>query len=699
MNRLADAVSPYLLQHADNPVDWWPWGEAAFAEARRRDVPVFLSVGYATCHWCHVMAHESFEHAPTAAALNRAFVCVKLDREERPDLDALIMEACLALNGSGGWPLTALLTPDTREPFYVATYLPRESRGGRIGVTELAANVARFWAEDPDGVRRSAAGIADHVRDLATADTDGALGASHLERAAASLLRRYDAEHGGFGLSPKFPTPHHIGFLAREAVRRGDAALAEPAAETLRAIRRGGIWDHVGGGLHRYATDRVWLVPHFEKMLYDQAGLASAALDAFVATGAPDLAEIARETLDAMLRDFALPSGAFASAWDADSPDAEGHSEEGAFTVWTETELADVLGPEEAAFARAAFGTTPEGTYRDEATGALTGANVLHHPAPPDALAESLGLSRSAFDTRLGSVKARLFARRAERPPPLLDDKVLTDWNGWACAALARGAVVLNEPRYAAAARRALDWIDATLNGAPGSEPGAGSGDLMHRARTVDGATEAGITGMLGDYAFLALARIELYQAELCTDDLARALHRFETLDARFSTGEVWATSTAPDLLVPPVELDDGAMPSANSAAALVAVRLTRLTGRADLEARAARALRAPEATLTRPDRATFWMTAVGWSLSNREIVVTGPDDEAAPLVETIRDARLLTADVLRVRPGDSAVRTLAPFAAVLGQSDVPLAFVCENQACALPTASPAALRRQLDDA
>ena len=687
MNRLADAVSPYLLQHAGNPVDWWPWGEAAFAEARRRDVPVFLSVGYATCHWCHVMAHESFEHAPTAAMLNRAFVCVKLDREERPDVDALMMDACLALNGSGGWPLTALLTPDTREPFYVATYLPRESRGGRIGVQELASNVARFWAEDPDGVRRSASGIADHVRGLAKPETHGALGEAHLERAAASLLRRYDAAHGGFGLSPKFPTPHHAGFLAREAVRRGGPALAAPAVATLRAIRRGGIWDHVGGGIHRYATDRVWLVPHFEKMLYDQAGLATAALDAFAATGEPDLAEIARETLDAMLRDFALPCGAFASAWDADSPGADGHSEEGAFTVWTEAELAAVLGAD-AAFARAAFGTTPEGTYRDEATGALTGANVLHHPAAPDDLARTLGLSRDAFDARLADVVGRLRSARAERPPPLLDDKVLADWNGWACAALARGAVGLGEPRYADTARRALDWIDDTMRDADGA--------LVHRARTAGGETEVGIPAMLGDYAFLALARLELYQAQFRTADLVRALDLFDTLDARFSVGDLWATSTADDLLAAPVELDDGAMPSAHSAAALVAVRLARLTGRADLEARAARAQRAPDATLERPDAATFWLTAVGWSLASREVVVAGPDDAAAAFVDAVRAAGALTSDVLRVRPGDAEVARLAPFAAGLLPATGAVGAVCRDGACGLPTAAPGEVAARL---
>ena len=685
-NRLADALSPYLQQHAENPVDWWPWGEAAFAEARRRDVPVFLSVGYATCHWCHVMAHESFEHAPTAAALNEAFVCVKLDREERPDVDALYMDACLALNGSGGWPLTALLTPDTREPFYVATYLPRQSRGRRIGVQELAASVTRFWTKDPRGVRRSAADVARQVRALASAETAGAQGDEHLRRAAASLARRYDAEHGGFGLAPKFPTPHHLSFLAREAVRRGDAELARMAAETLRAIRRGGVWDHVGGGVHRYATDRVWLVPHFEKMLYDQAGLALAACDAFAATGDADLAALARETLDALLRDFRLPSGAFASAWDADSPDAQGHSEEGAFTVWTEAELANVLGPDDAAFARLAFGTTPEGTYRDEATGALTGANVLHHPAPPDALAARAGLARDAFDARLDAVRLRLREARAERPPPLLDDKVLADWNGWACAALARGAVVLGEARYAAAARRALDWIDATLTGDDG---------LLHRARTVGGQTEAGIPGMLGDYAFLALARLELYQAELQTDDLARALALFEALDARFSRGDVWASSQADDLLVAPVELDDGAMPSANSVAALVAVRLARLTGRADLEARAARARRAPDATLQRPDSATFWLQATQWALGGREVVLAGTLDDtgypldAAPLLDAVRAAQPLTADVLLHRPDDAALVALAPFAAELAPVDGrATAYVCREQACELPTTS-----------
>ena len=414
MNRLADTDSPYLLQHAGNPVDWWPWSDAAFDEARRRGVPVFLSIGYATCHWCHVMEHESFEDADAARALNRAFVCVKVDREERPDVDAVYMAAVLAATGRGGWPLTALVTPDTREPFWVGTYLPRESRGGRIGVLDLAENVSQHWADNADGVRQSAAELADVVRRMASVEPGDALGEADLESAADALAQRFDAERGGWGLAPKFPTPHHALFLLRRAAQTGETDLAEMAVATLRAIRAGGIWDHVGGGLHRYATDREWLLPHFEKMLYDQALYALACTEAAHATGADDLADAATDTLDYVLRDLRSETGAFHSAEDADSLDAAGHREEGAFYVWTLDELADVLGPDDAAFAADVWGATPEGNYLDEATRRRTGASVLHLPAPdlavgPYAAAASrLGLSPDALRQRLG----------AFRPPP-----------------------------------------------------------------------------------------------------------------------------------------------------------------------------------------------------------------------------------------------------------------------------------------
>ena len=514
-NRLADANSPYLLQHADNPVDWWPWSDAAFEEAQRRGVPVFLSIGYATCHWCHVMEHESFEDAEAARALNDAFVCIKVDREERPDVDGVYMAAVLAATGRGGWPLTALLTPDTREPFWVGTYLPKASRGGRVGLLDLAENVSRFWSETPDAMRQSAAELAAHVRAHEGSGSGEALGRDDLDATAGALRQRFDAQHGGVGAAPKFPTPHHALFLLRRWRQKGEDDLGAMAVTTLRAIRRGGVYDQLGGGLHRYSTDREWRLPHFEKMLYDQALYALACTEAWAATGEPDLREAAEATLAYVLRDLRSPTGAFFSAEDADSLTAEGEREEGAFYVWTEAEVDAALAPsadsgqaaEDARVAKAVWGTAPEGNYLDEATRQRTGANVLHVPRPhlgeADPLAdaaERFGLDAETLHLRLDRARRRLFEARAERPRPLLDDKVLTDWNGLAIAALAVAARTLGRDDYAEAATDAARFLLGTMC--------TEAGDLLHRYR--DG--KAGIDGLLDDYAFLVWGLIELYQ-------------------------------------------------------------------------------------------------------------------------------------------------------------------------------------------
>ena len=702
MNRLAQTDSPYLLQHAGNPVDWWPWSDAAFAEAQRRDVPVFLSIGYATCHWCHVMEHESFEDPETARALNRAFVCVKVDREERPDVDAVYMAAVLAATGRGGWPLTALVTPDTREPFWVGTYLPRESAGRRIGVRELAANVSRFWAENAAGVRASAGELAAVVRRMAAVEPGDALGERDLAAAADALAQRYDAEHGGWGLAPKFPTPHHALFLLRRAAQTGETDLAEMAVQTLRAIRAGGIWDHVGGGVHRYSTDRTWLLPHFEKMLYDQGLYALACTEAAHATGADDLARAACDTLDYVLRDLGSDAGAFHSAEDADSLDAAGKREEGAFYVWTPAELADALGPDDAAFAAALWGVTPEGNYRDEATRQRTGASVLYLPAPDldaDVVADAaarLGLAPDALRQRIGSLRQRLLEARARRPRPLLDDKVLADWNGLAIAALAVAARTLDRPDYADAATGAADFVLTEMR--------ADDGSLLHRWRR--GA--AGIPGLLDDYAFLVWGLLELYQTTFDERHLAAALDLHGQMRDRFERAEggYWVSpQDAPDLLVRQQNLDDGAIPAGNSVAALNGLRLGRLTGRAELEHAGQRALRAPDVVREHPSGFTHLMTAAAFALGpSQEVVVAGdrgaPDTEA--MVGAVRSVYAPFAVAVLRAPGDgpAPVADLIPFAAAQtaagGQAT---AYVCQDRACAAPATSPDAARQRLAEA
>ena len=716
MNRLADANSPYLLQHADNPVDWWPWSDDAFAEARRRDVPVFLSIGYATCHWCHVMEHESFEDPETARALNAAFVPVKVDREERPDVDGVYMAAVLAATGRGGWPLTALVTPDTREPFWVGTYLPRESRGGRIGVRELAANVSRFWADNPDGVRQSASELAGVVRKMAEPEPGATLGRDDVLAGAESLARRFDAAHGGFGHAPKFPTPHHALFLLRLGAVMGEAGSPDEATEadglgrdelwtmavaTLRAIRRGGLYDHVGGGLHRYSTDRGWLLPHFEKMLYDQALYAMACAEAHAATGAPDLREAAESTLGYVVRDLQSPSGAFYSAEDADSLNAEGEREEGAFYVWTVDELVHVLGPDDAALAARVWGATPGGNYRDEATRQPTGANVLHFPDPdlfsPDplgALTEAAGLGSADLGDRLDGIRRRLLDARSSRPRPLLDDKVLADWNGLAIAAFAVAARTFDRPDYADAARRAASFVLTEMRDE--------SGDLLHRFR--DG--EAGISGLLDDYAFVVWGLIELYKTGFDPSHLSAALDLHGRMQAQFEDptgGHFLSPADAPDLLVRQKALDDGAIPSGNSVATLNGLRLARLTGDSELEAAARRALEAPDVVREHPTGFTHLLTAATFAdWPDQELVVVGdPDaDDTQSLVEAARSVYAPHAVVLLRPPGDGPVPDLVPFTREMAPLDGrAAAYLCEDHTCRAPTSDPADLVQQLAEA
>ena len=550
-NRLAGASSPYLRQHAANPVDWWPWSDAAFDEARRRDVPVFLSIGYAACHWCHVMAHESFEDAEAAAALNAAFVCVKVDREERPDVDGVYMDACLAVNGHGGWPLTALLTPD-REPFFVGTYFPRRARPGRTGVIELAEGAARAWRDDAAGIRKSASDLTAAVRTLAAPPDDArALDAA----ASAETMRRLaDPEHGGFGRAPKFPTPHHAFFLLAEAHRTGDASLADLATGALRAVYRGGIYDPIGGGLHRYATDRAWAIPHFEKMTTDQALYALACTEAVRATGADDLRSAALDTLAYAARDLRLGSGLFATSEDADSARADGSLHEGAFYVWSEANLAEALPADLAALARRAFGTTPEGTFVDEATGRRDGTNVLYR-ADEDAFA----------DPRFPDLRARLLAARDARPRPGLDDKALADGNGLMLAALASAARTL-DPALAALADDASDAALATF--------AAPDGLLWHRAPT---ATEPGVPGLLDDYAFTVWGLIELYETTFEPARLAEALRLHALAETRFGDaagGYFVSPAGASDLIARRRSGHDGAIPAGASVHVWNALRL-----------------------------------------------------------------------------------------------------------------------------
>jgi uncharacterized protein YyaL (SSP411 family) len=686
-NRLAGEKSPYLLQHALNPVDWYPWGSEAFEKARSEDRPIFLSIGYSTCHWCHVMERESFEDSEVAALMNRTFVSIKVDREERPDIDGVYMSVATLMTGRGGWPLTIIMTPDGR-PFYAATYLPRESRFGLPGLLDLSPRIGDLWANRRSEILESADAAASAVRSVPRAEERIEPGPRELDAARRELAEAFDAKHGGFGIAPKFPTPHRLVFLLRQWKRTGDERALDMVERSLTAMRNGGIYDHLGFGFHRYSTDTEWLVPHFEKMLYDQALLAVAYTEAYLATRKADYAKTARETLSYVLRDMRSPEGGFYSAEDADSEGVEGK-----FYVWTSEEVRGVLGEADARIAALAFGVCDQGNFIEEATGRRTGANILHRPEPRGEIARSLGLSERELERALDSIRTRLLAARRERVRPPRDDKILTDWNGLTIAALALSGRALGEPAFVGAAARAADFILSSIRDSDGR--------LLHRYRDGD----AAIRASADDYAFLIWGLLELYEATFDPSRLEAAVALNEDLLRLFwdeNGGLYFTAEDAETLLTRRKEVYDGATPSANSVALLNLLRLGRMTGEASLESRAAAVARAFGAVVSRhPSAYTHFMTALDFAVGpSVEIVIVGaPDAEATrDLVETVRASYLPRSVTLLKAPGDQpALSAVAPWTdALVPAGDRATAYVCRDFRCELPATDPAALRERL---
>ncbi len=685
-NRLAAEKSPYLLQHADNPVDWYPWGDEAFTAAAARDRPIFLSIGYSTCHWCHVMAHESFEDPIVAALMNEAFVNVKVDREERPDVDQVYMTVCQMMTGSGGWPLTVIMTPD-RRPFFAATYIPRTSRMGRTGMLDLVPRVQQLWSSERDRLTESADAILGHLRSVGGSSSSDEL---DLERVLADahrqLAARYDAVHGGFGTAPKFPSPHNLIFLLRYAASHDDTRAQSMVFDTLAAMRRGGIFDQIGFGFHRYSTDAEWRLPHFEKMLYDQAMHLLAVTEAYERRGEASMARTASEIMTYVLRDMRSADGAFSSAEDADS-----EGEEGRFYVWTLDELRAVLGTDDAAFAARVWGCTAEGNFADEATGRRTGANVLLLQADVDELPGRFGVEPQAFGARLESIRARLFGARDRRVHPLKDDKVLADWNGLMAAAAARAGRVFGCAEWIEAAGGSVEFVTTRLR--------SQDGRLMHRYR--DG--EVAVPAFLDGYAFVLWAHLELYDATFDPSWLVDAIGIADAALQDFWNDERGGFHFTSDrherLPVRHADGYDGAMPSGNSVMADCLARLARLTGRTEYETRASATIDAFARDLQRaPSGHTHMLRAVMTLVSpSLEVVVAGapgvPGFEA--LVSAVRDHAPPEAAVLVVPPGPEGdpLRRAAPFveehAPVEGRA---AAYVCRDFACRLPTGDPGEL-------
>ena len=553
-NRLAQEKSPYLQQHAHNPVDWFPWGQEAFDKASSEDKPLFLSIGYSTCHWCHVMAHESFEDPEVAELINGYFVPVKVDREERPDIDAVYMLACRIATGGGGWPLTVLITPD-KEPFLAATYIPRDGKFPGSGLLELIPHIGNLWKEQRQKINDAASELTKALQEEGRENTGPVPDRDILRLATESFQQNFDREHGGFGNAPKFPSPHVLLFLLRMARRGEEKDCLHMVEKTLDTMRRGGMFDHLGYGFHRYSTDKQWLVPHFEKMLYDQAMLALAYLEAYQVTGTDTHASTAKEIFNYVLRDLHSPEGVFYSGEDADSEGVEGK-----FYLWQVSDIRDNLPAREAEVFIHAYNLEKKGNFPDEATKQLTGTNIPHRLSGSDAtLAGDMGISRKEIRELLSSSRERLYNIREQRTRPQLDDKVLTDWNGLMIAALAYGGRILDNTAYIQHAENAANFIlDNMLDS---------NNHLLHRYK--DG--QAGIQGFIDDHAFFTWGLLELYAATDKEFYLQKSIAITGTFLDQFrdvDQGGLYMTGKDSEtLLFRPKESFDGAIPSGNSVA------------------------------------------------------------------------------------------------------------------------------------
>ncbi len=573
MNKLKNEKSPYLLQHANNPVEWFPWEEESFEKARKEDKPIFLSIGYSTCHWCHVMAHESFEDREVADLMNEIFVSIKVDREERPDIDKVYMNVCQMMTGSGGWPLTIIMTPN-KKPFFAGTYFPKNSRFGRIGLLDLIKRIKALWSDQKEKIIESANQITFSIQNINQESHGDKINKSVLKKTFNQLSTRFDEKNGGFGENPKFPMPHNLIFLLRFWKRTGDKNALEIVEKTLKAMRKGGIFDHVGYGFHRYSTDSTWLVPHFEKMLYDQALVAMAYIEAFQATKNKEYRETAQEIFTYVLRDMTSPEGGFYSAEDADS-----EGQEGKFYVWSTKELEEIFVNEELDLVSKVFNIKEFGNYLEEATGKRKGYNILHLKNSISSISDELNIQENELIDRIKKIRQKLYKTREKRVFPHKDDKILTDWNGLMIAALAKGAIVFQQPKYLNAAKIAVNFILLKLR-----QP---DGRLLHRYR--GGISE--IKGFLTDYAFLIWGLIELYEATFDIFYLKTALelHLIQMKyfwDAHIG-GFYFTAEDSEELLIRQKEVYDGAIPSGNSVAMLNLFRLNFITGDHQLEEKA----------------------------------------------------------------------------------------------------------------
>ncbi len=685
-NRLAHEKSPYLQQHAYNPVDWHPWGPEAFEKAKAEDKPIFLSIGYSTCHWCHVMERESFESEEIAAVLNRHFVPVKVDREERPDVDRIYMLFVQATTGGGGWPMSVWLTPELK-PFFGGTYFPPDNRYGRPGFKTVLESLARTWAQDRARIVESSIDVTKQLAEFSSMGAAGSIGdTSVLEKAFHSFRRSFDTRYGGFGGAPKFPRPAVYNFLLRYYVRSQEGEALEMVLTTLREMAKGGMHDQIGGGFHRYSVDERWFVPHFEKMLYDQGQLAISYLEAYQLTRDEALAATARDILDYVLRDLSHADGGFYSAEDADSalsaeqPNVKG---EGAFYIWRDDDLEIALPGDTLQWFRYRYGVAPDGNVSEDPHGEFRGTNILYEAHTIEQTAARFEASADEVQSALRAANAHLLELRSKRAWPHLDDKVLTAWNGLMISAFAKAGQILDEPRYAEAARRASDFVLRHLY-----EPERGV--LLRRFRAGDSA----IPAFLDDYAFFSQALLDLYETGFESYYLELAIHltnKMRELFEETEAGGFFSTQEGDLNLILRIKDDyDGAEPSGNSIAVQVLLRIARITGRQDLHDSAQRTLQAFSSKLgATPTAVPQMMTAFLYSLSApRQIVIAGPKDQADEMLRAVHGRFLPNATVFLLDEQSRAAlcRIQPVFGEMKAINGRVTAYVCENFACQLPT-------------
>lgn len=683
-NKLINEKSPYLLQHAYNPVNWYPWGDEAFEKAKREDKPIFLSIGYSTCHWCHVMEKESFEDEEVAALMNENFISIKVDREERPDIDGIYMSVTQMMTGGGGWPMTVIMTPD-KKPFFAGTYFPKHHKYNRIGLMELIPRLDDVWKNKRDGILKASDDISLSLQTPLQQNQTNQLDLETLDKAYNELRKRFDSTNGGFGNQPKFPSPHNFLFLLRYWKRKNRPEALLMVEKTLNEMRKGGIYDQIGYGFARYSTDEKWFVPHFEKMLYDQALLVIAYNETYLATKNDFYKQTAEEILEYVLRDMTHPDGGFYSAEDADS-----EGEEGKFYLWSEKEIDNLFNKEDAVFAKKVFNTSSNGNWIDQMSGSTDGTNILHLSKTFDKLASEFHLPLSEFQARFNLIRKKLFDSREQRIHPHKDDKILTDWNALMISAFAKTYQITSDKKFLIAAENAAKFIQKILTDK--------NGFLLHRYR--DG--EAAIPAFLDDYAFLIQAYLELYEASFNSEYILQAVKLNQEMLKHFedeTNGGFYFTSYLNEKLpVRQKEIYDGAVPSGNSIALLNLLRLHKITNESSLELKAQKLVDYfSNLIYQHPSAYTQFLCGFDFAFGpSHEIIITTESVRSAnDFIDVIRNSFNPNKIVLLIDKKENILSSISPYLEnykiIKNKTAV---YICQNLTCLEPVFTIAKLKQ-----